>query len=375
MTAVKPVQPNARRGSVVAFMLVMLLVLVVVVIMTTATASAVQSQVSGLQNKRDQAFYAAETGIQRAFYEVEYGSWQTTTTYPRLTGTIGNCQYTVTASGRGWNSVVVVSSTGTFTADPTINCAVTVTFSPKTLVPAINLGSGLHESGNLTVDGNALVKGNIDLGGRVAIDGSLIYGGNNNGKSQANFFWSDPATIPTPPKVWWDFTGTLTAPSNVIDVTPMIKAGSGARPLSSNSPNTLDFRTATNGVLYWFGNVDLNKVTVYGSGTLVVFGNITVKNSGFGDDLDPVNLVATGSIQTQAGFRIYGSMYANGDITHQGQFDVTGTVNAQGSMYPTQGNNGAGGATINRAPTPSFDPRVVAGSGAVIFSNYTGPSF
>jgi hypothetical protein len=366
---------GTRRGSVVAYMLVILLVLVVGVVMTTATASAVQAQTAGLQMKRDQVYYAAEAGIQRAFYEVEYGAWQTTMTYPALTGTVGNCSYRVTATGHGWNSAVAVTSVGALAADSTVTCTISVTFVPKTLVPAINLGSGISESGNLTVDGNALVKGDIKLGGLIAIDGMLIYGGDNKGKSHSNFAWADPATIPEPPAVWYDPTGTLTPPPNVINVSPMIRAGSGAKALASGSPSTLDFRTASNGVLYHFGDVDLNNVSVYGTGTLVVFGNITVKKGGFGDSLDPVNLVATGNIETQAKFRIYGSLYANGDIAHQGQFDVTGTVNAQGCMNPTTGNFGAGGATINRAPTPPFDPRVTAGSGAIVFSNFSGPSF
>ena len=355
------------RGNIVVYLLVVLMVLVMGVVVSTASVSAVQAQISGLQYKRDQVGCAAETGIQRAFYEVEYGSWQSTTTYPQLTGTVGNCQYAVTAAGGGWNTPVVVTSVGTYTSDSTVDCTIRVTLSPKNLIPAINLGSGIQENGNLTIDGNALVKGNINLGGRVAIDGTLIYGGVNNGESNANFQWANPATIPSPPSVWYDASGTLTPPANVINVSPMVKSGSGARwCFRSSSPSTLDFRTTSNGVLYYFGDVSLKNVTVYGSGTLVVFGNLTVQNGGFGDSLDPVNLVTTGTLSTQAGFRIYGSIYANGDITHQGQFDVTGTVNAQGSMYPTNG-KGAGGATINRAPTPAFDPRTTVGSGRALY--------
>jgi hypothetical protein len=114
---------------------------------------------------------------------------------------------------------------------------------------------------------------------------------------------------------------------------------------------------------------------VYGSGTLVVFGDVDIQIGGFGDSTSPVNIVATGTISTQANFRIYGSLYANGDITHQGQFDVTGTINGQGSMYPTKSNKGAGGATINRAPPPAFDPRGISGSGSFVVTNFMGPSF
>jgi hypothetical protein len=363
-------------------MLVMLLVMVVGVLMTTATAGAVQAQTASLQYKRDQAYYAAEAGVQRALYEVLYGSWQSTFVYPTLQGHVGNCSYTANAQGGGWNSVIVVSSIGTYPSNPPLTCAVSVTISPTVLVPAISLGSGLSEKGKLTVDGNAMVKSNIDLGGLVSITGSLIYGGVNNGKSDPDFHWADPTTIPRPPQVWFDPSESLAVPANVVNVTPLIKMGSGARALGSNSPQKLDFRSASNGVLFFFGDVTLDSVDWSGAGTLVVFGNITIKKSGFGDKIDQVNLIATGSIQTQADFRIYGSLYANGNITHQGQFDVTGTINAQQSMFATTSSggdpdksSGSGGATINRAPTPIFDPRPTVGSGSMRILNYTGPSF
>jgi hypothetical protein len=54
---------------------------------------------------------------------------------------------------------------------------------------------------------------------------------------------------------------------------------------------------------------------------------------------------------------------------------VTVTVNGQGSMYATNSDMGVGGVTINRAPMVPFDPRVTAGSGAIVFSNFSGPSF
>jgi hypothetical protein len=363
------------RGSIVAYALVMITVMVMGVVMTTAVSSTVHTQMAGLETKRDQVYYAAEAGIQRAMYELEYGTWQSTATYPLLSGDVGPCHYMVAATGGGWNTAANIVSIATHGSDTTITCTIEVSFQPKVLVPAINLGSGINENGNLTVDGNALIKGNIDLGGKVAIDGSVIYGGTNNGVSGANFVHQDPATIPAPPKVWYDATGTLTPPGNVVDVTPLVNAANGAKYLSSSSPNTLDFHSTSNGVLYYNGDVSLKNITVYGSGTLVVFGNVDIQNGGFGDSTTPVNIVATGTISTQANFRIYGSLYANGDITHQGQFDVTGTINGQGSMYPTQGNHGAGGATINRAPPPAFDPRGITGAGSFVVTNFMGPSF
>ena len=365
----------APRGTIVVYMLIILSVLILSVVATTTTSSGVQVQVASLTLKRDQAYFAAEAGIQRALYEVQFGSWQSTSTYPTLNGDTGACTYTVTGSGSGWNSPAMVTVVGRHKTDTSVTCTINVSFQPRQIIPAISLGSGIKENGNLTVDGNALVKGNLELGGKVAINGTVVYGGANNGVHRPNFVHWDPALIPMPPAVWYDATETLTPPSNVVNVTPMVKPSNGAKHLGTGTPNVLDFRSAPNGVLFYNGNVTLKNVTVHGKGTLVAFGNVVIQNGGFGDSLDPVNIVSTGTISTQANFRIYGSLYANGDITHQGQFDVTGTINGQGSMLPTQSNGGAGGATINRAPPPSFDPRPVVGSGSMLVTNFTGPSF
>jgi hypothetical protein len=363
------------RGTIVAYALVMLSVLIMGVVMTTAAASGTHAQMAGLQAKRDQVYYAAEAGIQRAVYEIQYGTWATTTIYPTLTGSSGSANYSVTASGAGWNSTASVTSVATLASDSSIKCTITVAIQPKVTIAAISLGAGVSENGNLTVDGNALVKGSIDIGGKVAISGTLIYGGTNNGVNHSNFIHDDPANIPSPPAVWYDASGTQTVPDNVINVTPLVSTANGAKALTSASPSTLDFRTASNGVLFYNGNLDLRNVTVYGSGTLVVFGNVDIQNGGFGDSLNPVNICATGTIATKANFRIYGSLYANGNITHQGQFDVTGTINGQQWMLPTTGNKGAGGATINRAPPPSYDPRPSSGAGSTVITNFTGPTF
>src|SRR5258707_310276 len=123
--------PAHRRGSVVAYMFMVLMVMVGGVVVATTTGSAVQAQISSLQSKRDQAYFAAETGIQRAMYETEYGTWQYSVTYPSLSGSTGSYNYVVTAAGGGWNTPVVVTSVGTYASDTTINCAVKVTLTPK----------------------------------------------------------------------------------------------------------------------------------------------------------------------------------------------------------------------------------------------------
>jgi Tfp pilus assembly protein PilX len=63
------------RGTVVALFLLLVAVLVTALISTMALTSGSQAQISTLTFKRDQAFYAAEAGMQRALWMAKYGNW------------------------------------------------------------------------------------------------------------------------------------------------------------------------------------------------------------------------------------------------------------------------------------------------------------
>jgi len=363
-----------RRGSMVIYLLVMMTVVLTGIVSTVSLVGGVGSQVSGLTLHRDQAFYAAEAGIERAYYEVEYGSWSTlangSQVYPGFSGTVGACTYTITASGSGFNTPVNVTSTGVYANDPNVKSVITVTLQPKTTIPAIQLGSSIAESGNITVDGNTLVKGNINLGGAVVVNGTIQYGGTQNNLAIATY----NGNIPTPPQIWYDSTNNLAAPAGVINVNQLMQSDNADR-FTDLTPDSLNF--TNHPVLYVVvppgQQLSLKNINVYGSGTLVVIGDVAVEN-GVGSATSSVNIVATGAINTQGNFRIFGSLYAGGDMTHQGQFQVTGVISAAGSMYPTVSNSGAGGATIVRAPPPTFDPRGAVGSGSILIQNFTGPT-
>jgi hypothetical protein len=355
---------------------VIMVVVMTAIVSTVALVSGIGSEVSSLTYHRDQAFYAAEAGIQRAFYEVEYGGWSNppwvsgAPVYPSYTCTVDNCSYTLTAKGGGFNSPVLVTSTGTYTPNSTIQSVITVTLQPKSTIPAIQLGNSVNESGNITVDGNTLVKGNIKLGGKVSINGLIQYGGTENNLPYATY---NP-NIPDPPQVWYDPTNSLTAPNNSISVNALMQVADASK-FTDTTPSSLDF--LKHSVLYikvpTGQSLTLKNINVYGSGTLVVIGDVDIQN-GVGDATDQVNIVATGNISTQGNFGIFGSIYAAGDLTHQGQFQVTGIISANGSFYATKSNNGAGGATITRAPPPAFDPRGGVGSGSTLIQNFTGPT-
>ena len=359
---------HSSRGSVAIFLVVMLVVVMTGIVTTVAMIGGVGSQVSSMTLHRDQAFYAAEAGIQRAYYEVEYGTWNKAGTFT-FNGTVGGCTYAMTATGGGYGSSITVTSIGTYTANPTIAMTIKGTMQATNIAPAILLGSGISEHGNITVDGDTLVKGNINLGGSVTINNGVIqYGGTQNNLAIATY----NANIPSPPPVWYDPSGKA-APAGYIDATALTQQ-SDAQKFTDTTPSSLDF--TTHSVLYIIvppgQTLTLKKTNVYGSGTLVVIGDVSVQ-AGLGTSQAPVNIVTTGNVSTVGNLSIVGSIYADGNVQHQGQFQVTGIVSALGSMSPTNG-NGAGGATINRAPPPAFDPRSYTGSNSIQIQHFTGPT-
>src|SRR5262245_15465075 len=127
------------RGTIIAFFLVLVAVLTTSVISSMALTSASGAQVAGLTLKRDQAYYAAEAGIQRAWWILQSNNnWRASRDTP-LQGSIGNANYSVSAIG-DWNAPILISSTGTI---PSAGISVTITAacSPAVLVPAISLGN------------------------------------------------------------------------------------------------------------------------------------------------------------------------------------------------------------------------------------------
>jgi hypothetical protein len=362
-------ETRGARGSIAILLIVMLVVVMTGIVSTVALVGGVGSQVSAMTLHRDQAFYAAEAGIQRIWYEVEYGTWNKVGQYA-TSGVVGNCTFTVTATGGGYGSNIRVTSVGTYTANPTLQVTVNGTMQATNIAPAILLGAGINEHGNITIDGDTLVKGNINLGGSVTINNGVIqYGGTSNNLPYATY----NANIPSPPYVWFSPSGAAPPTGNAIN-TNTLNAQSDSQRVTDTSPSSLDF--TNHSVLYIYvpggQTLVLKKTNIYGSGTLVVIGDVSVQ-AGLGAADAPVNIVTTGNVSTVGNLSIVGSIYADGNLTHQGQLQVTGIVNALGSMSPTNG-NGAGGATITRAPPPAFDPRAYSGAGSIQIQHFTGPT-
>src|SRR4051794_20423306 len=103
------IRKRSRRGTIIAMFLLLVSVLTTSLISTMALTSGTGTQIAGLTFKRDQAFFAAEAGIQHAFWRLQANNaWRAPANAP-LTGSLGaDTSYSVTVVG-DWNSPVLIT--------------------------------------------------------------------------------------------------------------------------------------------------------------------------------------------------------------------------------------------------------------------------
>jgi hypothetical protein len=357
-----------KRGTVIAYFLVLVSVLTTGLLTTMALTAGGGAQVAGQTLKRDQAFYAAEAGVQRAFWLLQQNNnWRASPDVP-LTGTIGSgasaATYSVTAQG-GWNSPVLISATGRTGSGPTAS-AVTVTAacSPTVVVPAITLGKDFDNNGNLTINGDVQAKGNIRTTGRFKENGSLYAGGSITTNGSVNI------TGVTKPN-----TAGIVVPTVDINwlkshATKVVNVPMGSKTYEVSSINVPD-----GGIIYFTGPILFKgNVTIIGKGiTVVVDGDVSIHAAAsFGSSSEPAvaNIVTTGNLDVNGYLGLIGSMYVNGTITKNGGLDVTGIILGQTDL------DTSGGMSITRAQPPLWDPRSsLSGVGSMVLSRVTGPIF
>lgn len=359
---------HRERGTVIAYFLVLVSVLSTGLLTTMALTAGGGAQVAGVTLKRDQAFYAAEAGIQRAFWIMQQNNnWRATAAAP-LTGTVGTgsavASYRVTAVG-DWNSPVLITSEGRVgSGTGASSVTVTAACSPSVVVPAITLGKDFDNNGNLTINGDVQAKGNINTSGRFKENGSLFAGGaiTTSGSVEISGVVAPNTsgiTVPTIDIAW------LKA-----HATKVVNVPSGNQAYEVSSINVPD-----GSIIYYSGPVTFRgDVSITGKGiTVVVEGNTTIRAAAsFGSSSSPAvaNVVTTGDLTVNGYLGLIGSVYVNGTITKNGGLDVTGVILGQLDLDTT------GGMTITRAQPPSFDPRSnLSGVGSMVLSRMTGPIF
>ncbi len=118
--------PYARRrrcrGTIIIFFLVMVSILTTSLLTTMALTSGVGTQMASLTLKRDQAYYAAEAGIQNGFWVLQNNNnWRAAANAP-FVRTIGNAAFSLSAVG-DWNSPILLTSVGTVSDSAATTCS------------------------------------------------------------------------------------------------------------------------------------------------------------------------------------------------------------------------------------------------------------
>ena len=334
-------------------------ILITGLLVTMSLSSGNQVQMASLTLYRDRAFYAAEAGLQHAYWELEYNNWASRS-YPALSGSVPTGTYTVTATAQGWNSPHLLTATGTSDGNPTAQSVIHAELGPIWKVPAIALGGDFSGGGGVHVTGEIQLRGAITQHGNFSVYGGNVHasGAIRSGVSYDTGFQGYPNRTDVP------------APPNVTTIANTLKATPGAQ--EATSTDSLVFPPS--GILYYNGTFSqTNKnASISGEGTLVVFGDVSIKK---GDFLvgHHINIVCTGNFTTLGGssFNLAGSLDCAGSITSQSQFAVQGVICCQGGL-DTQGQ----GADVSILPVPSWDPRLTAaGQGTQQVSGFTGPIF
>jgi hypothetical protein len=332
-----------------------------------AWVAGAQSQTTGDLSKVDQAFYAAESGAQRAIYYCRrraLGYVDTPT--PPLTGTVNGYTYSAGWPTTGLITSVKITSTATNgTASYTLSETVAANVNP---VPAIATGGNFNNK-NIIIQGDVATNGSYSNGGSGSLNGDL--------------YWSSNATQ----------SGTVTgvvypnqsfAPITEAQLNTKLLVPGSYSTASSGTGKTYDFRTANNRVFYVVGDVtDPDIPAAGGSGTLYVKGKITFTKPNVslgqytkvGTAYVPtvnVNLVATDVIEFNHKLDLLvGALYTLKDLKRQQISLLVGRLYAGGSI--TDDNNGQ--STIIVGDTPTFDPRANNGVAVttITVSKFTGP--
>ena len=375
------------QGTIIAYFLVLIAALTTGLLTTLALSAGNGAQLAGLTLHRDQAFYTAEAGIQRAIWNLNQNpAWRASAAAP-LVGTLQN-------GG--------VSSTYTVTCiDITTGVKITSTVQPPTApaysqivatvlgggsAPGLAVGNNMGDSGTLLITGTVQTKGSVTRSGTMTLSnipnmpnsdlqamGSLTSSGTFNapGNLLFNGAISSSGTVNVAGNVQsggaighsgtWHVTGTSSAWNNpnlqintpTVDTASLVaKAQADGTVVAGGAKSnyTIDFTHGANHVVCVSGNLTLSgTTTVIGSGTLIVQGTLSL--SGFlgavGNPL-PINVVTTGDATMSGTFYINGCLCSGGNFTKSGATNINGIVVVQNSLI------GSGNITMTYQTPPSF---------------------
>jgi len=363
-----------RRGTIIAFFLVIVGLLVTGLITSVAVSSVTGTQTASLTLKRDRAFYAAESGVQHAIWKVRYNSWAADN-FPAFSGTAGGASYDVSVFENNGLGTVILKSVGKI-ANPAAPISVTVYATLSGCgypMPTVAFGDGFSSSGTTRVAGNMMGLKDVKQtgGGKFSVGGNVYAGKTITGISvDPGYVYYQNSNFPL------DENGKAEFLPNVKDIARSLKNTPGAFKLGTNvkaSGFKLDFTQSPSKILYYEGSEieDWDDPPVVGDGTLVIFASTSFKKARTFSG-HKVNLVIDGDLHAKSGgqFFLQGSLYVSGSIKSQSSFTMQGVIVCGKDISVS------GSADISQYPPPDFDPRIQALSGEeVTLGAFTGPIF
>ncbi len=313
-------------------------------IITLAWVASWTTQTTARISKMDQAFFAAEAGVQRVQWYCKH--YQMGAIASPLNGTINGYTYSVT-----WSNVVgstiLIRSVGT---SGSISYTISQRVRPPYPAPALAT-AGSFDNKNIDILGDVIVGSYANFAGG-SLNGNLTYA-----TSAMNTAAVTGAVV---------HDGSAFLPIDMTALGNTLVAAAGQTYTGDQTNTTFDFTTVPgpNKVIYVAGNV--TNPTFNGSGTLYCSGSVSANN--IATAANPVNIVAKGDITLSYNVFTYGGIYTGGTL-HRSKFNITGIVYA--ALGVDDYNNPQSYLTFTAAPW--FDPRIASWDPLTSFTNFTGP--
>lgn len=390
--------PRHPQGTIIAYFLVLISALTTGLLTTIALSAGNGAQLAGTTLDRDQAFYAAEAGIQHAMWHVaQDATWRAPANSP-LVGSVPagpvTCTYSVTCMDIS-GGVKIVSTVQPPSAPAFSQIVATVTGGGS--APGLAVGNNLADSGTLSITGAVQTKGNVTRSGTMALAnipnmpnsdlqamGSLSSSGTFSvpGNLLLNSSITSSGNVTVAGKVQsgaaithsgtWSVAGSTNAWNNpnllinipTVDTASLIaQAQADGNVITGGAKNNLviDFTHGSNHVVCVSSNLILaGTLTVVGSGTLIVQGTLTASATmgSVGSPL-PLNIVTTGNATMSGTFNINGCLCVGGSLSKSGQTNIKGIVVVQTNL------TGSGNIAMTYQTPPSFVHFTGIGGGGV----------
>ncbi|HWB54251.1 MAG TPA: hypothetical protein VG722_08660 [Tepidisphaeraceae bacterium] len=334
---------SARNGTILVFYLLLLGTIITGTVTAMAVLSVSQTQGTSIGFQRDEAFYAAEAGIQQAVWNINHNasSWLSqmnanSKQWPTVTLNNNSTYYVkCTSDASKWPGspmtlqCIGTSANGTVTSQASVMVTETTkttgggdgTTSHGGYAPAFAMSGADNFSGSLNIVGSFESTGSFSGSGNIVLT-------NAPGQGNASLMALQS----------YNASGSFTVPGDLVfngDVNSSGKITVGGNVRSGGAVNGT-------GALYVTGNVWAE--SGLSNGSLNVGGNVQSGGtlSVTGSSSVTGNMLAVGSVTTGGSVTVGGDIQSGGALTSSGNNKITGSVSAVNAIN-TSGSFKAGG--------------------------------